>query len=594
MPGPAAAQPAGYAVAITGVEDGGLRRLLDATSTLEQLKDEPAPGPAGLRRRIDGDRERLDAALRSEGYYDGRIDITVGQGAGDDTQGPRTRVTIAVTPGPVTLFRRIGMTTGSGAAAPGWTAPDAAALGLAPGTPARGPAVVEAEGRIKDSLGRAGFAFAKVPERRAAIDRADHAMDVDFRIEPGPLVRLGAVHVSGLERVDEALVRGRVAWTPGERYSPELIERTRAGLVKLGVFTSARLQIAETPDADGSHAVTVTVTERKRHYIGLGASFTNSEGVGGQAYWGHRNLFGGGEQLRVAAELSRLNPKTLNPDGLDKADEKLTTELRKPDFLAVDQDLVLATAGINEHPQAYQREALTAQARLENRIAPHLTLGYGVAGEQSNIRDTQRFTTATLVGTPLTATWDGTDSPLDPTRGVRVAFESTPWLRIGDTGHSFLVNRLTPSVYHDLSDDGRLVAAGRLSIGSILNGATADLPADKRFYAGGGGSVRGYAYQKVGPVNAAGDPLGGQALAEAGAELRIRVTEDLGLVPFIDGGNVYSSTLPQPGQTLRFGTGLGVRYYTGFGPLRLDVGMPLQARRTDEAYQVYLSLGQAF
>jgi len=586
VPGTARAQPASYGVTVTGVEDDGLRRLLETTSSLEQLKGEAPPSAAGLRRRADSDRERLDAVLHAEGYYDSRIDIAIGGDA-------PPAVTVAVTPGPAYRFRRVDIVPAAGAALPA-VALDAAALGLAPGTTARASLVVAGEERIKDLLGHAGFAFAKVPSRRAEIDRTAKTLDVTFTVAPGPLVRLGRVTVSGLEQIGEALVRGRVAWSPGELYTPELIDKTRTALTKLGVFASVRLQVAESADADGSHGVAVQVVERKRRYIGLGATFTNSEGVGGQAYSGHRNLFGGGEQLRVGAELSRLNPHTVNPDGFDQADEKLTAELRKPDFLAHDQDLVLGAAGINEHPQAYQRQAVTTQARLERRLAPHLTVGYGLAGEQSNIRDTARFTTATLAGTPLSATWDSTDAVLEPTRGVRVALESTPWLRVGDSGHSFLVNRITPSAYHDLSGDGRLVAAGRLSLGSILNGATSDLPADKRFFAGGGGSIRGYGYQKVGPVNGAGDPLGGQSLAEAGAELRVKITEDLGLVPFIDGGNVYATALPQPGQTLRFGTGLGVRYYTGFGPLRLDVGVPLQARRNDDPYQVYLSLGQAF
>ncbi len=588
---PAAAQPAAYAVTITGVDDDGLRSLLATGSSLVQLQDKPPPGLSGLRRRADGDRERLEAVLHSEGYYDGHLDITLGGPGAAAGSTPPAAVTVAVTTGPPYRFGHVSVVTVPGDLLP---ALDPGTPGLLPGAVARAPLVVAAEARILHQLAESSFALAKVTGRRAEVDRQAKTMDVTFTVAPGPAVRLGTVRVSGLTQVDERLVRERAAWIAGELYRPELIERTRVSLTRLGVFASVSLRLADHADADGTHAVIVTVTERKRHTIGLGVTFTNAEGLGGQASWTHRNLFGGGEQLRLGAELARLNIRTLTAAGLDEADEKVTADLRKPGFLAPTQDLTLSTAVINEHPDAYQRQALTAGIRLERHLTDHLSVGYGLSGEQSEINDVDGFTNATLAGTPLSLAYDTTDVVLNPTIGYRLALESTPWLRLGDTGHSFVINRITQSAYQDLTGDGGLVAAGRLSIGSILNGSAADLPADKRFYAGGGGSVRGYAYQKVGPLDAAGHPLGGQSLAEASAEMRIKVTDTLGFVPFLDGGNVYSSLLPQPGQTLRFGTGLGIRYYTGFGPLRLDLGTPLQPTRTDQPIQVYLSMGQAF
>ncbi len=588
--GRAQAQPAPYAVNMTGVDDDDLRNLLNATSSLVQLQGGPPPSLIGLRRRADGDRDRLDTTLHSEGYYDAHLDITVAPPGPDSNPASTAIVTIAVTTGVPYHFGHTRVVGAEGA----WPMPDTDVLGLSPEGVARAPVVVVAEQRLRDALAGRGFALAKITGRRAEIDRDTKTMDVTFTVAPGPVVRLGALHVVGLEQVDEPLVRERAAWVPGELYRPELMEKTRTALNKLGVFNSIALHLADRPEADGTTTVTVTVTERKRHTVGLGVTFTNAEGLGANASWGHRNLFGGGEQLRVGAELNRLNIRTLNPAGLDQADEKLTADLRKPGFLAPDQDLTLSTAAINEHPDAYQRQALTAGFRLERRLSKTLTLGYGLSGEQSEIHDTAGFTMDTLAGTPLSLTYDTTDAVLDPTTGTRLTLETTPWLRLGDTGNSFIVNRVTQSAYHDLVGDGGLVVAGRLSLGTIVNGNTAELPADKRFYAGGGGSVRGYAYQKVGPLDAAGHPLGGQSLAEASAEMRIKLDDTLGVVPFIDGGNVYPTLLPQPGQALHFGTGLGVRYYSGIGPLRLDIGVPLQPTKTDQPVQVYLSLGQAF
>ncbi|MEI6559373.1 MAG: BamA/TamA family outer membrane protein [Rhodospirillaceae bacterium] len=587
-PSPAAAEPGPYAVDVTGVEDDELRSLLEETSSLVRLKDQPPPGPVGLRRRADDDRRRLDTALRSEGYYDARIAVSLGAEAGDTR-----RVLVAVAPEEPYRFHTISLTPAAGTALPGGL-PDAAALGLGAGSVARAPLVVAAEQRLKDALALKGFPFARVAGRRAVIDRDQHTMDVTYSLDPGPLVRLGEARFAGLDGVAPALAAGRIGWRPGDLYRPELIERTRAALSALGVFNAVTLEVDKTPAADGRHDVAVTVAERKRRFVGFGASYSNSAGLGGQAYWGHRNLFGGGEQLRFGAELDRLDSNSLTRIGLDHADEKVTAELRKPDFLSLDQTLILTASAINEHPEAYQRQAVTEQIRLERRFDRQLTVSAGLIGEQSTILDVVGETGANLTGLPLSLTYDTTGTLLEPTGGYRLALETTPWLRTDRSGSSFMVNRITGSSYYDLTGTGGLVTAGRFSFGTILAANAASLPTDKRLFGGGGGSIRGYGYQKVGPVNDRNIALGGRSLLELGAELRIRITEDFGLVPFVDAGNVYSGVLPVPRQSLRVGSGLGVRYYTPFGPLRLDVGVPVPKRRHDDPVQIYISLGQAF
>ena len=587
-PRTAAAQSAPYAVTVTGVDNADLRDLLENTSSLVRLKDQPPPSPVGLRRRADDDRDRLDTALRSEGYYDARIEVSL-----DPGQDRKTRVLVAVAPEEPYRFHGIAVVPVAGATLPP-DLPGAAALGLAPGSVARAPLVVAAERKLKDALAARGYPFAKVAGRRAVIDHDGRTMDVTYSLDPGPSVRLGEARISGLADVDPALVRGRIGWRPGEPYRPETLERTRAALSALGVFNSVGLEVDKTPAADGGHDVAVNLVERKRRFVGFGASYSNSEGLGGQAYWGHRNLFGGGELLRFGVELSRLDSNTLTRIGLDNADEKLTAELRKPDFFRVDQTLVVSVTAINEHPEGYQRKAVAEQVRLERKLDRHLTVAAGLADEQSDIVDIAGESFADLTGLPLSLAYDSTDALLDPTEGARVALETTPWLRTDRSRASFVVNRLTASSYHDLTGNGGLVAAGRFSWGTILAGNTGTLPTDKRFFGGGGGSVRGFGYHKVGPVNEQNVATGGRSMVEFGAELRIKISESLGLVPFVDAGNVYNAMLPVPSQSLLVGSGLGVRYYTAFGPLRLDLAMPVPKRRHDDPVQVYISLGQAF
>jgi translocation and assembly module TamA len=194
---------------------------------------------------------------------------------------------------------------------------------------------------------------------------------------------------------------------------------------------------------------------------------------------------------------------------------------------------------------------------------------------------------------PLYLRRDSTDDLLNPTVGSREALTVTPYQSIaGARELAFASSRLTGSLYRALDDGARYVAAGYGAIGSILGETRDAIPADKRLYVGGGGSVRGYGFQRAGPLAADNTPLGGRSSLELGTELRVKITETIGIVPFLEAGNAYTGAWP--GGKLLFGAGIGARYYTTIGPVRFDVAFPLEKRSGDSAFQVYISLGQAF
>lgn len=578
-----------YEVELTGVEDSALSDLLRESSSLFELKDAPPPSAIGLERRADADRDRLETALRSAGYYDARLDIRV------DPDAAPAKVTVAVEPGPAYRFKSIVVRTESGAPLPG--APiDADELGLKPGERARAPQVVDGQSKLVSTLAGRGYAFAKVTDRRAVVDHSDRSMDITFTVDPGPLTRFGDTRVEGLEELNEGLVQGRLPWKPGERYEPALVERARTDIAKLNVFDTVRVQLAEQPGPDGVTPVTVTVAERKRHVIGAGVVYSTTEGLGGNVYWGHRNLFGGAEQLRLSVEVGRLAGDTSNAGELELPDLRFGVNFRKPDFLAPKQSLLLDFSVVADNPPAYERVASILTAALEREITDQLRVSAGVTAERGRVRTIDRTYQVALLGVPLSATYDGTDNLLNPVRGFRLGATVTPWFPASgnESQQRFLATSLTGSAYYDIGGDGRYVGAARLGLGSIVGAELADIPPDRRFYAGGGGSVRGYGFQKAGPRDRADDPTGGRSLIEAGVELRIKVTDTIGVVPFLDAGTVSDSSFPSLHEPLRFGAGLGVRYYTDFGPLRVDVGFPLNPERGDSRWQLYLSLGQAF
>lgn len=589
---PAADGPAvPYTVELTGVEDGDLAQALRDTSTLIGLKDDPPPSLLGLERRASEDRERLQQALRSAGYYDARLDIGI-----DDSASPPA-VTVAVREGPAYTFGTVTIApTGaaSGGELPGG-AVSGADLGLVAGQRARAPEVVAAQNRLIDRLRAHGYGFARVADRRVVVDHGDRTMDVTYTVDTGPLVRFGEARIQGLKDVDATLIRNRLPWARGDVFDPTRLEEARQDIAALGTFSLTRLTLADEPGPDGVTPVVVTVEERLPRFIGFGVGYSTSEGVGANAYWGHRNLFGGGEQFRIEAEVARLAGGDSSASGLDQIDLKLGVNFRKPDFLAPKQSLVLGFNVVTDNPPAYEREAAELTAALERPLGDGLTLSYGAAWEVARIDTNTATYDTTLLGVPLALTYDGTDDLLNPTRGIRATVNVTPWQPFGDEASDpFVVTRLITSAYHDFSDGGGLVLAGRLGLGSIAGSGLGNIPPDKRFYAGGGGSVRGYGFQLVGPRDAQGDPTGGRALFETGVELRIKVTDTIGVVPFLDAGAVYDRAFPDLSEPLKFGAGLGLRYYTDFGPLRVDVGVPLNKEPGDDSWQLYLSLGQAF
>jgi translocation and assembly module TamA len=183
---------------------------------------------------------------------------------------------------------------------------------------------------------------------------------------------------------------------------------------------------------------------------------------------------------------------------------------------------------------------------------------------------------------------------LNPTRGYRARLDLTPYQSFSGPNLTFVSGRLWGSTYQRLTDSDRYIIALSAALSSIAGPSLDQIPADKRIYSGGGGSIRAYGYQRAGALNINNRPIGGKSSFELSAEARIKITDNIGIVPFLDAGSYYPTSMPKLGQRLLVGPGLGFRYYTGFGPIRLDIATPLNRRSGDSLVQFYISLGQAF
>ena len=519
--------------------------------------------------------ERLTQVARSEGYYSARIESHL------DAAHEPAKVEIRVTPGPLYKIGRVEINDTSGAPLDIGRKIDPDDIGLPKGAPGRSADILAAEQRILGQLGRRARPLAKLASRKVVVDHAERTVAVTFTIDPGPKATFGPAQIVGLETLESAYVMNRIQWKRGSPFDIDKMERTRERLVETELFTSVRVVPGTAVDASGELPVTIDLIQRKPRTIGSGVNWSSSQGFGVEGFWQHRNLAGGAERLDLSAELSQ----TL---------VGVTGALRFPDLLLRDQDVVTSLALQREDTDAFKTHRAQGQVGIEQRLNRRLTGGLGVSGDVKREEERDQKTTFVLLGLPGFVRRDTTNDPLDPSRGTRIAVFVTPYQSIIGEDDLFLKSETDGSAYYAIDKRARFILAGRGRLGTIAGAARGELPADIRFYSGGGGSIRGYAFQTVGPLDDHHDPIGGRSVFEAGGEVRVRITETIGVVPFLEGGNVWKEDVPDFTDPLRYGAGLGLRYYSAIGPIRVDVATPLNGRNSDARYQLYINLGQAF
>jgi translocation and assembly module TamA len=591
-----------YAVDIKEFDNAGIHKTLSASSNLIQLREQPLSSPAGLISRARTDEKRFLNVLKSFGHFKGKVQIQMeGKPLGDvrpdflRSIAKEIQVVIEVDPGPLYTFGEVSV------AGLEEEAFKDLVLELQAGTPARGDAVLKAERELVARLRLIGYPYAEMGDRKLTVNHEKKVLNLKSLALPGPLTPLGDLDIHGNERVETDFIRKYIPWVVGDIYDPRILEGLRSDLSKLGMFSSIKIKIADLPEDEIPEAeelrtakispmdVRLMLEERERRFIGFGADYSTTEGTGVNAFWGHRNLFGRGEKLKISARVARIGENEA-----DDLDTSLKLAFRKPYIFMKGQDLLVDMSLIEEHPEAFDRKAVAGSIGLERRVTKTLAFSGGVSAEFSEIIDNNgNKDEFFLIGFPMSLKHDTTDDLLDPKRGMRNEIFVTPYFPLVGDGDGFTTTRIVSRAYYDLTDHGGFVVAGRVAAGSTMGDALVDIPSDKRFYSGGGGSVRGYEYQKVGPLDATRDPIGGRSLLEIGLEFRLRY-KNFGFVPFIDGGSVGTSELPDFDEEFQWGTGLGLRYYTSFGPIRADVAIPLNKREGDDSFAFYISIGQSF
>jgi translocation and assembly module TamA len=571
-----------YRVVLEGAEGlgAGFATSFHELSALVANEGKPA-NAAQIDRRARDDEALIDQLLHAAGRYDGQVASNVSAGP----NGGETVVRLSVTPGEPFRFGEVTL--------PGLDAAGSqvsklrAAFTVKAGDPVDATSVNAAIVALKVALGREGFPFAKVSDPDIVVDHATLQATLSLPVNPGARAKFGHVVPTGPRPLFTAEHLAQIArFHPGDEYDAAMLDDYRRALIATGLVSTATITPVATADP-GVVDVSVRIDRAPPRTVAGELGYGTGEGARAEISWQHRNLIKpeGGVTFRGVAGTN---------------EQSLGATLRMSNLVARDRVFTGQIVASHTNFDAYDARTFTISGSLERQTniiwQKTWTWSFGAEFVATDERDTIESTgaprrrTFLVAAAPSSLSYDGSDDLLNPTRGFRLSGRFSPEFSLQSGTHAYVKMQVDASGYQPIGS--RIVLAGRVRFGAIQGISRDAIAPSRRFYAGGGGSVRGYGYQKIGPVDVNGDPIGGKGLTEFGAEARIRFGV-FGIVPFLDGGNLYAGSKPQF-TDLRFGTGLGVRYYSSFGPIRVDVGTPLDRRQGESRVAVYVSLGQAF
>jgi translocation and assembly module TamA len=608
-----------YSVAIdVAGDDSGIRNAVTDASSLYKLRKDAPPDGEALARRAESDFKPVIDALWGAGYYNATVTISLDAAsltiASSDVaaftraaESYRNRavapVAIKVDPGPLFRLRSIRVVNAAGIEFSQDELPPRI-VGLKPGDPAVAGDLRAAEARIIDWFRNQGRPLAKVQSIAPIVDHAAQVMDVTVTADPGPVAPFGEATMTGPESFDPGIARSFLYIQPGDPYSPRAVQDARTSIRQIPAVGGVRITEGTALDAYGRLPYQIDVEDRLPYAVGGAVQYSTTNGPAGQVYWEDRNVFGGAEQLRLQADIFYAPPwyvtsPNVQSYSIHDLGGRLSASFLKPALWDTRNDLLInalaermSTAGAGFF--GYQAEDVDTTVALRHRFSQYFSFQAGLEGQTGSATDVLGKVDYTLVGVPLSVTYDSTDSKLNPTSGFRVTASAAGFPTFLGSSLDLVQAKVRASAYYALDADQRFVLAGRIGLGAMGGPALDEIPANWLFYAGGGGSVRGYAFNSLGPTGIFDAVIGGRSLFEASAELRVRVTDTIGIVPFFDAGNAFASTFPDFNEPLFSSVGLGLRYFTAVGPIRLDVAFPLERHAGNGPVAVYVSIGQAF
>ncbi|AHB09493.1 autotransporter assembly complex protein TamA [Zymomonas mobilis] len=534
--------------------------------------------------RATNDQELINRILRSQGYYDGKAALSI-----TPIEKGQYNVRYDVNAGSIYKLGQINLTGSE--EEPLRIA--RVALNLHRGDPIIATHIEQAENNILITLPHYGYPFAKIGDRTILLDDETHTGDYTLPVNAGNIGSYGSIIVSNNKHIvlDAKHISHIARFKEGQRYDSQMVDDLRQALAATSLFSHVSVEPIATgrKREDGSEIVDLDVRQGrgKKHSIAVTGGYGTGEGFKAQGSWISRNYFPPEGSLTFSGILGTRQ-------------QQLSALFNRNNAGARDRVIQIGLTAGRERYDAYNGYSFSLGGSLSRQSTQlwqkRWTYSIGAELTQTNERSydfsrSERLTRSYLIAAlPGQLGYDRSNNLMNPTKGYRLNMRLSPETSIGSGLRGYVRMLFDASGYYPVADN--VVLAGRFRVASIEGASVQELAPSRRIYAGGGGSVRGYGYQQLGPKDPYKDAVGGLSEEELAFEVRYRFG-NFGLVPFIDAGQVYEDAIPTF-HNLRFGTGLGARYYTAFGPFRIDLATPIARQPGESRISVYISIGQAF
>ncbi len=567
--------------------DKALADRLEQSSMILQAQDEDRTSPEELLATARAEYKRMVSVLYGMGRYGGVVNVKIdGREAADipplSPPSSIRSIEIIVKPGPEFTFSEASVKP----LAPATDLPD----DYAPGQVAESGLIGQAASSATSAWRDAGHAKATLVDEDITANHASSTIASRLTVDPGPKLRFGPMIVRGNKRVRTERVVAIAGLPTGETFSPDEINDSSERLRRSGAFRSVSMREAEEVGPGDQIAIETDVLEQKRRRLGVGVEISSQEGGRFNAYWMHRNLFGGAENLRFDLDIENIG--TTEPD--NGVDYLFSVVLSRPATFNPDIDGILRARLEHEDDPGYTSDLAEIGGALAWHATDDLEISGGIDLRYSEVEDAFGFREYSMFSFPFLVRWDKRDDELDPTKGFYIGTDLRPFAGIDNMENGASLE-LDARKYFGFGEERNTVLAGWLQFGSLVGPDIPDAPQDYLFFAGGGGSVRGQPYQSLGSGVFDGTIVGGRSYVALSGEVRSYVAGNIGVVGFYDAGYVGAEEFYDGSGNWMSGAGLGVRYKTGFGPIRVDVATPVSGGPEDaDKVQLYIGIGQAF
>ena len=567
--------------------DKALRNSLMSSSLVVQAEREGVTNAQDLFAAARTDYGRILGALYAEGYYSGVVRILLdGREAGDfsalDAPQKINTIQVVVQTGARFTFLRARMKP----YAPGTKLPSA----YGDTKIARSSAISDAARAGVEGWRNLGHAKAAVAGQTIIADHRTDKIDAEILLSAGPRVSFGKLNLSGQKRMSARRIVQIAGYHEGEQFDPEVLSKMATRLRRSGVFQSVSITEAKTVSPGNRLDFDLTLVEEPPRRFGFGAEASSSDGANLSAFWLHRNLFGGGERFRLDGLVQSIGANT------GMAEYQFGARIDRPATPFTDSSAFVAATIEQSEILSLKVKSASLGFGLTRVINDQLTAEAGLSYVRSSIEDATFQQNFDVLALPLSITSDRRNSKLSPTKGVYIGLKATPFLGFGTTGTGGQFEADLRG-YKSFGANDRITLAGRFQLGTVVGSQLVNTPPDYLFYSGGGGTVRGHPYQSLGvtvqPAAGASYQSGGESFLGLSGEIRAAITETLGIAAFYDAGWITAGGSFSGQSQWQTGAGVGIRYDTGLGPVRLDLAVPVSGT-TSGGLQVYVGIGQAF